>query len=181
MTISYLILRQPVIPSVCLSCRGPSGYLEANPDAAANLGPLVGLEKQQHQYSDAVKALSDAALTRLVLVARAQASTLKEVSHTHDELSAIGLQHQHLAINGVLPPFAGENDPLAQSILAREEKALQAMPENTANLPRSQLYLKPFNLVGLEALRQLFTENKASLPLLLPRWILWIYRNLPLW
>lgn len=139
-----------------------SGYLEANPDAAANLGPLVGLEKQQHQYSDAVKALSDADLTRLVLVARAQASTLKEVSHTHDELSAIGLQHQHLAINGVLPPFAGENDPLAQSILAREEKALLAMPDNLANLPRSQLYLKPFNLVGLEALRELFTESKAA-------------------
>ncbi|HCD0858736.1 TPA: arsenical pump-driving ATPase [Salmonella enterica subsp. enterica serovar Infantis] len=142
-----------------------SGYLEANPDAAANLGPLVGLEKQQHQYSDAVKALSDAALTRLVLVARAQASTLKEVSHTHDELSAIGLQHQHLAVNGVLPPFAGENDPLAQSILAREEKALLAMPENLANLPRSQLYLKPFNLVGLEALRELFTESEASMSL----------------
>ncbi|HGG6550204.1 TPA: arsenical pump-driving ATPase [Salmonella enterica subsp. enterica serovar Muenchen] len=142
-----------------------SGYLEANPDASANLGPLVGLEKQQHQYSDAVKALSDAALTRLVLVARAQVSTLKEVSHTHDELSAIGLQHQHIAINGVLPPFAGENDPLAQSILAREEKALLAMPENLANLPRSQLYLKPFNLVGLEALRELFTENNASLPI----------------
>ncbi|HAX4457945.1 TPA: arsenical pump-driving ATPase [Escherichia coli] len=140
-----------------------SGYLEANPDAAANLGPLVGLEKQQHQYSDAVKALSDAALTRLVLVARAQASTLKEVSHTHDELSAIGLQHQHLAINGVLPPFVGENDPLAQSILAREEQALLAMPENLANLPRSQLFLKPFNLVGLEALRELFTESEASM------------------
>ena len=139
-----------------------SGYLEANHDAAANLGPLVGLEKQQHQYSDAVKALSDAALTRLVLVARAQASTLKEVSHTHDELSAIGLQHQHLAINGVLPPFAGEDDPLAQSILVREEKALQAMPDNLANLPRSQLYLKPFNLVGLEALRELFTQSKAA-------------------
>ena len=139
-----------------------SGYLEANPDAAANLGPLVGLEKQQHQYADAVKALSDATLTRLVLVARAQASTLKEVSHTHDELSAIGLQHQHLAINGVLPPFAGENDRLAQSILAREEKALRAMPENLANLPRSQLYLKPFNLVGLDALRALFTDSNAS-------------------
>ncbi|CAH3820624.1 arsenical pump-driving ATPase [Enterobacter hormaechei subsp. xiangfangensis] len=142
-----------------------SGYLEANPDAAANLGPLVGLEKQQHQYSDAVKALSDAALTRLVLVARAQVSTLKEVSHTHDELSAIGLQHQHLAINGVLPPFVGENDPLAQSILAREGKALLAMPENLANLPRSQLFLKPFNLVGLETLRELFTESEASMSL----------------
>ncbi|MBE0067181.1 arsenical pump-driving ATPase [Enterobacter hormaechei] len=137
-----------------------SGYLDANPDAAANLGPLVGLEKQQHQYADAVKALSDATLTRLVLVARAQTSTLKEVSHTHDELYAIGLQHQHLAINGVLPPFAGVDDRLAQSILAREEKALLAMSENLAALPRSQLYLKPFNLVGLDALRALFTDNK---------------------
>ncbi|MBL1729261.1 arsenical pump-driving ATPase, partial [Klebsiella pneumoniae] len=91
--------------------------------------------------------------------------TLKEVSHTHDELSAIGLQHQHLAINGVLPPFAGENDPLAQSIWAREEKALLAIPENLANLPRSQLYLEPFNLVGLEALRELFTESEASMSL----------------
>jgi arsenite-transporting ATPase len=137
-----------------------SGYLDANPGAAANLGPLVGLEKQQHQYADAVKALSDATLTRLVLVARAQTSTLKEVSHTHDELYAIGLQHQHLAINGVLPPFAGVDDRLAQSILAREEKALLAMPENLAALPRSQLYLKPFNLVGLDALRALFTDSK---------------------
>ncbi|EMH4163769.1 arsenical pump-driving ATPase [Pluralibacter gergoviae] len=140
-----------------------SGYLEANPDAAANLGPLVGLEKQQHQYSDAVKALSNTALTRMVLVARAQASTLKEVSHTLDELSAIGLHHQHLAINGVLPTFAGETDQLAQSILAREETALLDIPENLANLPRSQLYLKPFNLVGLEALRELFIESNATM------------------
>lgn len=62
----------------------------------------------------------------------------------------------------MLPPFAGEDDPLAQSILVREEKALQAMPDNLANLPRSQLYLKPFNLVGLEALRELFTQSKAA-------------------
>lgn len=65
----------------------------------------------------------------------------------------------------MLPPFAGENDPLAQSIWAREEKALLAIPENLANLPRSQLYLEPFNLVGLEALRELFTESEASMSL----------------
>lgn len=40
-----------------------------------------------------------------------------------------------------------------------------AMTENLANLPRSQLYLKPFNLVGLEALRKLFTESEASMSL----------------
>lgn len=38
------------------------------------------------------------------------------------------------------------------------------MPENLAHLPRSMLYLKPFNLVGLDALRALFTESTPVLP-----------------
>ncbi|ATF92357.1 arsenical pump-driving ATPase [Cedecea neteri] len=137
-----------------------SGYLEANPDAAANLGPLVGLEKQQHQYANAVTALADENLTRLVLVARAQISTLKEVSHTHDELAQLGLKHQHLAINGVLTPQPDEHDPLAQSILAREERALSEMPENLMSLPQTKLPLKSFNLVGVEALRALLNPEE---------------------
>jgi len=140
-----------------------SGYLEANPDAAANLGPLVGLEKQQHQYADAVTALADENLTRLVLVARAQTSTLKEVSHTHDELYHLGLKHQHLAINGVLTPRLSEHDPLAQSILAREEKALSEMPANLMSLPQSKLPLKSFNLVGVGALRALLNPEEEKI------------------
>ncbi|WP_326002779.1 arsenical pump-driving ATPase [Serratia rubidaea] len=135
-----------------------SGYLDANPDAAANLGPLIGLEKQRNQYADAVAALADPALTRLVLVARAQTSTLKEVSHTHEELYNIGLKQQYLAINGILPAEAAHNDTLAGSIIAREKKALDNMPQNLAALPLSRLPLKPFNLVGLAALRELFTD-----------------------
>jgi arsenite-transporting ATPase len=140
-----------------------SGYLEANPDAAANLGPLVGLEKQQHQYADAVTALADENLTRLVLVARAQTSTLKEVSHTHDELYHLGLKHQHLAINGVLTPRSSEHDPLAQSILAREEKALSEMPANLMSLPQTKLPLKSFNLVGVGALRALLNPEEEKI------------------
>lgn len=140
-----------------------SGYLEANPDAAANLGPLVGLEKQQHQYADAVTALADENLTRLVLVARAQISTLKEVSHTHDELYHLGLKHQHLAINGVLTPRSSEHDPLAQSILAREEKALSEMPANLMSLPQTKLPLKSFNLVGVGALRALLNPEEEKI------------------
>jgi arsenite-transporting ATPase len=140
-----------------------SGYLEANPDAAANLGPLVGLEKQQHQYADAVTALADENLTRLVLVARAQTSTLKEVSHTHDELYHLGLKHQHLAINGVLTPLLSEHDPLAQSILAREEKALSEMPANLMSLPQTKLPLKSFNLVGVGALRALLNPEEENI------------------
>lgn len=140
-----------------------SGYLEANPDAAANLGPLVGLEKQQHQYADAVTALADENLTRLVLITRAQTSTLKEVSHTHDELYHLGLKHQHLAINGILTPRSSEHDPLAQSILAREEKALSEMPANLLSLPQTQLPLKSFNLVGVGALRALLNPEEEKI------------------
>jgi arsenite-transporting ATPase len=141
-----------------------SGYLEANPDAAANLGPLVGLEKQHTQYSDAVAALSNPNQTRLVLVTRAQSATLKEASHTYDELFNIGIKGQHLAINGVLPPEAAQDDPLAQSIMAQEAQALSEIPENLAALPRTQLVLKPFNLMGVDALRLLF-EPLSSIAL----------------
>jgi arsenite-transporting ATPase len=41
------------------------------------------------------------------------------------------------------------------------------MPENLANLPRSQLYLKPFNLVGLEACVSYPEQSRTAL--LLPR------------
>ena len=141
-----------------------SGYLEANPDAAANLGPLVGLEKQHTQYSDAVAALSNPNQTRLVLVTRAQSATLKEASHTYDELFSIGTKGQHLAINGVFPPEAAQDDPLAQSIMAQEAQALSEIPENLAALPRTQLVLKPFNLMGVDALRLLF-EPLSSIAL----------------
>jgi anion-transporting ArsA/GET3 family ATPase len=78
-----------------------SEFLEQGKGDASCLGPLAGLEKQRSQYAEAVAALSDAGKTRLILVARAQASTLREVARTHDELATIGLANQQLVINGI--------------------------------------------------------------------------------
>ena len=69
-----------------------SGFLEAGKGDASCLGPLAGLEKQRVQYKEAVDALADPKRTRLILVARAQQSTLREVARTHEELAAIGLK-----------------------------------------------------------------------------------------
>jgi len=132
-----------------------SGFLEAGKGDASCLGPLAGLDKQRSQYRDAVEALSDPRRTRLVLVARAQQSTLKEVARTHEELAAIGLTQQYLVINGVLPAAEAEQDSLAAAVHAREEAALAAVPETLARLPCDRIPLKPFDLVGLDALRQL--------------------------
>ncbi|MEO3715261.1 arsenical pump-driving ATPase [Roseateles flavus] len=131
-----------------------NSFLETGKGDASCLGPLAGLEKQRAQYKAAVDALADPARTRLILVARAQASTLREVARTHEELARIGLTRQHLVINGVMPAAEGANDPLAAAVVRREQAALAAMPEVLGGLPVDQVPLKAFDLVGLDALRQ---------------------------
>ncbi len=135
-----------------------SGFLDANPDGASCLGPLSGLDKQRTQYHAAVAALADPDKTRLVLVARAQASTLREVARTHEELAAIGLKRQFLVINGVFPANEAGEDALAQAIVCRETAALAAMPPVLTGLAQDRLALKPFNLVGMAALEALLRD-----------------------
>lgn len=136
-----------------------SGFLEEGKGDASCLGPLAGLEKQREQYKAAVDALADGKRTRLILVARAQQATLREVARTHEELAGIGLRQQYLVINGVLPKIEAENDPLAAAIHERELAALNAIPDVLKVLPFDKVELKSFNLVGLDALRQLLTDT----------------------
>ena len=139
-----------------------SGFLDEGKGDASCLGPLAGLEKQRAQYREAVEALADPLRTRLILVARAQQSTLREVARTHQELAKIGLSQQYLVINGVFPRSEAALDPLAAAICTRERAALSDLPETLKDLPRDQVALKPFNLVGLNSLRQLLTDTVSS-------------------
>ncbi len=139
-----------------------SGYLESGKGEASCLGPLAGLEKQRIQYSQAVEALADPLQTRLVLVSRPQKSAIFEVARTHEELAGIGLTRQFLVINGILPETEARRDPLAASIYRREQSALEKLPSVLARLPIDRISLKPFNLVGLPALKQLFVESSRS-------------------
>ncbi|MCA2971732.1 MAG: arsenical pump-driving ATPase, partial [Acidobacteriaceae bacterium] len=139
-----------------------SGFLAEGRGDASCLGPLAGLEKQRAQYQEAVASLADPQRTRLILVARAQDSALREVARTHAELEKIGLSQQYLIINGVLPPGEAALDPLAAAICAREKAALSALPTVLGALPIDTLPLKPFNLVGLDALRHLFTGGEPA-------------------
>ncbi len=139
-----------------------SGFLEAGKGDASCLGPLAGLEKQRAQYNAAVEALADASRTRLVLVARAQQSSLREAARTHAELAAIGLKQQYLVINGLLPKAEAAGDDLAAAICEREQAALAATPNELRTLPCDHIQLKPFNLVGIPALRQLLGETTVQ-------------------
>jgi len=139
-----------------------SGFLEAGKGDASCLGPLAGLEKQRAQYKAAVEALADARRTRLVLVARAQQSALREAARTHEELAAIGLERQYLVINGLLPPEEAARDALAAALHEREQAALAAIPDDLRALPCDYIALKPFDMVGIPALRQLLAETASQ-------------------
>ena len=142
-----------------------SGFLEAGKGDASCLGPLAGLTKQRTQYKAAVEALADPVLTRLVLVARAQQAALREVARTEEELAAIGFTQQYLVINGVLPPAEAARDPLAGAVFQQEQVALNAIPAGLKALPCDYIALKPFNPMGLDALRQMLTDAPSTLEL----------------
>ncbi len=136
-------------------------FLTDHPQGASCLGPLAGLEKQQVQYQAAVDILSQHQQTRLVLVARAQTATLKEVARTCHELTALGITHQCLVINGVLPEHETKQDTLALAIYQREQLALQQMPDHLRQIPQDMIALKAMNMVGIDALKQLFDPQSV--------------------
>ncbi|MET4706034.1 arsenical pump-driving ATPase [Frigoribacterium sp. UYMn621] len=140
-------------------------FLSTGKGDASCLGPMSGLEKHRTIYANAVEVLTDPTRTRLVLVGRAQASSLAEIDRTFGELSEIGIRTGYVVINGVLPDAAGD-EPIAEAVRNREGEAIRAMPPSIAALPRDTLELKTGNMVGIAALRSLFAAGSLASPIL---------------
>ena len=138
-----------------------TNFLDSTTSGASCLGPLSGLEKQRHQYADAVATLADKETTTVVLVARPQATALEEAARTSHELGLLGIGNQRLVVNSVMP--GGESpDPVARAVRERERKAMANIPTAIAALPREIVPLQPWNLVGLPALRAMLSVNPAD-------------------
>lgn len=133
-------------------------FLSTGKGDASCLGPMSGLEKHRTVYANAVTELTDPARTRLVLVSRAQASSLTEIERTFLELTEIGISSGYVVVNGVLPQSAGD-EPIAVAVRNRESTALAALLPTIAALPRDVLDLKTGNMVGVDAIRSLFTSE----------------------
>ncbi len=139
-----------------------SGFISDNPNGASCLGPLSGLEKQRAQYASAVDALASSERTRLILVTRPQRSALDEVERTRGELAAIGITGQFLIVNGVMPAAEAERDTLAAAIRSREQSSLANMPGPLRSMPVDTVPLKPFNIIGRDALARFFDEDAVG-------------------
>jgi arsenite-transporting ATPase len=115
---------------------------------------------QQGRFQTALESLSDGARTTVVLVTRPDHAALREVERTAHELDALGLRNQHLAINAVFHA-SDASDAVATALEARGARALKDMPERLRALPRLQVPLRAFNMVGMPALRALLDDSAA--------------------
>lgn len=134
-----------------------TGFLTDNVGGASCLGPLAGLKAQQALYAAAQRTLTDAEQTRIVLVSRAERAALREAARTEGELRALGVRNLSLVINGVFQA-SDRSDAIAGALEARGARALAELPPGLAELPRTQVPLLPFGLVGVPALRALLGD-----------------------
>ena len=131
-----------------------SDFIQTNVGGTSCLGPLAGLEAQKELYAATNAALRDGKRTTLVLVVRPERSSLREAERTRDELAQLGIGAVRLIVNGVFRA-ADPSDATAVAMQARGEAALAAMPAGLRGLPRVEVPLLPFALVGIDALRNM--------------------------
>ena len=141
--------------------RAWSGFLAGNDRGASCLGPHSGLKMQEARFNAALAALGDATTTTVVLVTRPDPRPMQEAARTADELRALGLTNQRLVINGVFTA-SQPDDRVAAAIEALGREAVAHMPDALARLPRDEVPLRPFDTVGLPALRALL--GGAAMP-----------------
>lgn len=138
-----------------------SQYIRSTPAGASCLGPRSGLESQRAQYQAAVEQLGDPDRTTLVLVSRPERGALREAARAGGELAALGVENQHLVVNGLLThPLAG--DPIAEALASRQAQALASVPPQLQTLPTSGVPLVSWDVAGPAALRAL-AEGRTAL------------------
>ncbi len=138
-----------------------SSFIDTNVGGTSCLGPLSGLNAQRALYAASNAALRDPAVTTLVLVARPETSSLTEAERTRVELAAIGVANVRLVLNGVFRA-RDASDPTAAAMEARGRAAIAAIPAGLRDLPRVEVPLLAFGLVGIDALRAMGDPSRGA-------------------
>jgi arsenite/tail-anchored protein-transporting ATPase len=133
-------------------------FLESNDRGASCLGPHSGLTMHHDRFAAAMRALTDPAATTVVLVARPNGAALREADRTSGDLRALGVDHQLLVVNAVFRA-SDRDDRVALAFEQRGADALAAMPTALRALPRHEVALRTFDMVGLDALRALLGDD----------------------
>lgn len=135
-----------------------TGFLKDNDRGASCLGPHSGLKIQEDRFRKALQALGDSRQTTIILVTRADRGAIREAARTSGELDALNLSNQILVVNGRFHA-TDPTDVVAIALERDQDEALAAMPAALAKLPRDEIPLLGFDIVGVTALRALLSPS----------------------
>ncbi|MCH5238135.1 MAG: arsenical pump-driving ATPase [Muribaculaceae bacterium] len=138
-----------------------STFISESTHGASCLGQLSGLEARKEVYKQAVSTLSDSILTRLVLVSRPDVSPLKEAARSSHELRLLGVNNQILVINALLEKDE-PNDKVTHEMYARQQNALNAMPETLKGIPTYYVPLRSYNMSDINNIREMLVGDKVG-------------------
>jgi len=139
-----------------------TGFIETSVGGTSCLGPLSGLSAQKALYAASNAALRDASTTTMVLVVRPDRASLSEAERTRVELSLLGVKNLRLIINGIFRA-SDAKDAIAVAMEARGGDSLKRIPDGLGLIPKIEVPLLPFGLVGIEALKKMGMPN-AGIP-----------------
>jgi len=132
-------------------------FIATNQTGSSCLGPIAGLKEQKSMFEQVVAALKDPDKTLLVLVTRAEAMSFNEAHRAGSELAELGLNNQHLMINGVFTPAS--DDPIATAFADKASTAMGAMPERLKALPTTVVPFRPGGVMGVAALKRIYRDQ----------------------
>jgi arsenite/tail-anchored protein-transporting ATPase len=140
-----------------------SEFIDENPDGASCIGPSSALKTNQERYLKVVERLKDPKTTTIYLVTRPETSAFREADRSGRELLEMGLKNQELLINGLFEPVH-KTDAFAVKLAGMMKHTIEHMPERLKNLKSHTFLLRPWNLLGIEKLRQVFEplDNKEA-------------------
>lgn len=138
-----------------------STFISESTHGASCLGQLSGLEQRKEIYKQAVRTLSDAAATRLVLVSRPDVAPLNEAARSSHELQGLGIKNQLLVINGMLQQ-TDDDDAVTVQLYDRQQAALRSMPESLRSFPVFSVPLRSYNLSNITNIRRLLFSDDLS-------------------
>ncbi|NME70310.1 arsenical pump-driving ATPase [Flammeovirga aprica] len=138
-----------------------SDFLDHN-EGASCIGPSTALKSNHQRYKEVVEVLKDPNQTTFYLVARAEETSLKEAARSAKELAELGMNNQRLLLNGIYTPINLE-DEFAVQIAEKAKFQLKNIPQTLSTLPVQEFPLLPYNILGLEKLRSVFSKEKQQL------------------
>ncbi|WP_444658364.1 arsenical pump-driving ATPase [Caproiciproducens sp. R2] len=136
-----------------------SNFINESTHGASCLGQLSGLESKKAVYKQAMETLADENFTTLILVTRPETAPFKEAERASGELSALGVYHQVLIVNGMLTEYS---DALSFSLYEKQRAALAKMPEGLQVLPIYMVPLRAYNVTGLANVRALLNTDHVA-------------------